>query len=146
MAELFTVRRAEEADRSRVSDFYKELGREFDPEVGVVLVAVASDDEQPILGAAWLDHSHGSCVLRKMQIAPAWQRNGVGSALLREAVATGGSDEMWCLPWRHLTDFYARAGFALVPTDSAPSHISSRLAKYVGWGLDIVLMRRDPAR
>lgn len=139
------VRRVEHSDPARVSDFCPFQGRDFDP-VGssVVLMAFADEKDQLPLGAAWLDQSNGSCVLRKMQVDPAWQHTGVGAALLHAAVATGASAEIWCLPWRHLIDFHASAGFALASPDSAPDHIPSRLTKHVGWGLDIVLKKRDP--
>jgi predicted N-acetyltransferase YhbS len=86
----------------------------------------------------------GVTMLRGMQVAPRWQRRGIGTRLLRALVADLGGAECHCVPYAHLTGFYGLEGFATVPDADAPAFLRARLAEYRGQGLSVLVMRRPP--
>lgn len=80
-------------------------------------------------------------VLRGVQVAERWQGKGLGARLL-EAVATRASVTSYVIPYRHLEDFYARAGWLRIE-GHIPEFLRARCAKYRANGDDLFIARRD---
>jgi GNAT superfamily N-acetyltransferase len=95
-----------------------------------------------IAGCVRLCREAGSLVLRGMHVAPAWQRQRVGTQLLHEIVGAIGTDPCYCLPWAHLEAFYGADGLVRTAQHEAPAFLQVRLAEYLARGLDVILMRR----
>lgn len=62
--------------------------------------------------ATWQGRS--ALQLRGMAVAQAWQRHGVGSALLRFALAECAAEPVWCNARLFAVAFYERHGFVIV--------------------------------
>jgi GNAT superfamily N-acetyltransferase len=85
----------------------------------------------------------GVTVLRGMQVRAAFQRLGIGSRLLAACVPWLERRSAFCLPYAHLVDFYAAAGFAPVAADVLPDFLVRRLSAYLAKGQQVLAMRRD---
>ena len=106
------------------------------------VVFVAHVDERPV-GLVRRSVESGLLMLRGMQVAPAHQRQGIGSRLLRAFVADLPSIDCYCIPYAHLPHFYAQGGFALLDESEAAEFLRARLDRYRAEGLEVVVMRRE---
>ena len=104
-------------------------------------VYVAKLGERPI-GLVRRTDERGHLLLRGMHVDPGFQRQQVGTRLLRAFVAELPARDCYCLPFSHLTHFYSREDFDRQNEIDAPSFLRERLAKYRAEGNDILLMRR----
>lgn len=104
----------------------------------IVLAAMRRDEP---IGVVRLCHEDGVMVLRGMHVLPEHQRQGVGCMLLDECRARLGDSPCYCIPWRHLQAFYAKAGFIRLDAEDAPRFLRRRHARYLGEGHDVILMR-----
>ena len=95
-----------------------------------------------LLGAVRRTLEHEVTMLRGMYIAPAEQRRGLGSQLLRAFVADLHDVECYCVPYSHLRAFYAGEGFARVADTRMPEFLRERAMAYRARGLDVLVMRR----
>jgi GNAT superfamily N-acetyltransferase len=90
-----------------------------------------------------LEWEHGVLVLRGMQVLEPLRRQGIGALLLQALVEPIRSVACYCVPYRHLVDFYARVGFLEVHPESGPPFLSRRVLEYRAHrGLDVTLMMR----
>lgn len=107
-----------------------------------LLVAVASE---AVIGVVRLCRERGALVLRGMQIQLAWQRHGVGKALLAACVPMLDEADAYCLPYTHLIAFYGLVGFKPAATDELPDFLRERQDDYRSRGQDVLAMvRRVP--
>lgn len=95
------------------------------------------------LGMVRCTREEGVLMLRGMWVAPATRGRGVGTRLLEVFVQHLKGQECYCIPHRHLTDFYGRGGFVEERSEAAPPFLRKRLASYRSNGGDVVLMRRQ---
>lgn len=101
-----------------------------------------AEDNGALVGVVRRTQEHGVSILRGMNVAPAYQRQGIGSQLLAALTRELGNVECWCLPYRHLVSFYSAGGFALVPDSELPPFLQRRLQDYRTRGLDCLAMQR----
>jgi N-acetylglutamate synthase-like GNAT family acetyltransferase len=109
---------------------------------GADTVLMAKVDGQ-LAGVVRLCMEQGVTVLRGMQVQPAFQRQGVGSALLAACVPVLDRGPAYCLPYTHLTGFYGALGFEPVGADQLPAFLACRLAGYLDKGQQVLAMRRN---
>ena len=103
-------------------------------------VAIAVSDQ--IVGAVRICSENGVMVLRGMQMKPEFQRKGIGSALLEFLEANTVMNDCYCLPYKHLANFYAKIGFEEIPIRDAPVFLAARLEKYRSNGnTEIIIMQ-----
>jgi N-acetylglutamate synthase-like GNAT family acetyltransferase len=140
MVETVTICQEMTADFPKVQAFYASVGYfGMVTEDCTVISAKCGDD---IIGAVRLAPENGVLVLRGMQIAPSYQRKGIGTRMLREVSKFIGSRECFCLPHAWLRSFYGIIGFARIEGDDAPPHLRERLAEYRKKHWRGILMRR----
>ena len=140
MTPSITVAPAKASELEAAQKFYESRGyggAAITPNDFVVL----AKDHDRIVGVGRLTQEHGNLWLRGMQVEPTLQRNGIGSRILHLLESEIGSRVCCCLPYRHLRDFYGKAGFEL-QTDGLPEQMASRLASYLKGGLDVIAMIR----
>jgi len=142
MSASLSIEDASAAEYPAVERFYERLGyhRGIQPQDRVLVAR----EEGALIGVVRLCEEEGVVVLRGMYVDTPRRRTGVGTALLRAVEGALAGRECWCIPWAHLTAFYARAGFAEAEAD-APPHLARRLGGYRTEGRAVTLMRRPAA-
>lgn len=140
-----TIRIARPEEHARAAEAYGVwgYGGGVRPE-DVVYVAEADGELVGVVRRTVEDD--GVTMLRGMQVAPEWQRRGIGSRMLGALVADLGGAECYCVPYTHLTGFYGAAGFTTVADADAPAFLRERVVRYRADGLSVLLMRRPAAR
>ncbi|MDQ8020498.1 MAG: GNAT family N-acetyltransferase [Moraxellaceae bacterium] len=126
------------ADAQRFYDDCGYGGAAIVPEDTVVIARHA----RGIIAIVRLCHEGGLLCLRGMQVHPEYRRQGIGTQLLRTLERAIGERSCYCLPYSHLVEFYAQAGFAVLAADELPELLQERLAHNRRRGLDVIAMRR----
>jgi GNAT superfamily N-acetyltransferase len=70
---------------------------------------------------------------------------GVGKAILDSLVREGNSRDCYCIPYSSLRQFYSAKGFKEIEPSEAPNFLHDRFRDYQARGLDVIVMRREPA-
>ncbi|QJE01987.1 GNAT family N-acetyltransferase [Massilia forsythiae] len=129
---------------ARIDAFYRVTG--YGGGVSSADLTLAASMDDCLAGAVRLCPEHGVTVLRGMQVASAFQRRGIGRALLDHCIPYLDRGDAWCLPYDHLVAFYACAGFSPAPPESLPPFLARRLAGYLASGQRVLAMhRRQPS-
>jgi GNAT superfamily N-acetyltransferase len=138
---MVVVRTADDADFERIAAFYKRSA--YRPSISPDDLFVVAEDEAGLCGALRIRHEEGALVLRGMRVDPSRQRQGIGRELLERAAEEIRGRECYCIPHRHLRDFYGQIGFAEVMGREAPAFLLDRARQYRDdYALDVILMRR----
>lgn len=138
-----TISRAAPADHRDIAGLYLDAGyRAAIEQADTILVAKSGGR---LAAVVRLCLEEGVTVLRGMQVRPAFQRQGVGSALLAACTPWLEVRQAYCLPYAHLAAFYATAGFQAVGAAQLPPFLAQRLAAYRKIGHDVIGMRRTLA-
>lgn len=66
---------------------------------------------------------------------------GVAAAMVRALIARAAEATLWCVPFRELADYYARAGFTQVDA-GWPADVERKVARCAARGQAVVVMRR----
>lgn len=136
------IARAHAGALDEINSFYETVGYSDTAQPGDLVWTARADR---IVGAVRIcPQAAGYFLLRGLYVAPSAQRQGVGSALARAALADAAGRFCYCLPFRHLEHFYARLGFTAIRPDHAPLELEQRWRRYGSEGLDVILMRRLP--
>jgi len=135
------IRWAEFGDYEAVQLFYRECGygggvNDSDR------VAIAVENE--IIAAVRICFEQGFKVLRGMQVAAAYQSQGLGSAILQFLDQNLGLYDCYCLPYAHLALFYGQVGFKEILPAQAPVFLAERLGNYaVRSDTPIIIMKTN---
>ncbi|MBS0591580.1 MAG: GNAT family N-acetyltransferase [Proteobacteria bacterium] len=132
---------ANESEMPAAQRFYESLGyggAAIAPSDFVVL-AKAHDK---IVGIGRLSQEQNLLWLRGMQVALQFQRQGIGTNILRRLDQEIGDRWCCCLPHDYLVSFYRQAGFEPVTTNLQVA-LHARLAGYRSRGLTVVAMVRE---
>lgn len=132
---------AREEELAEVAAFYEECG--YDGDLGAldtILLARVADGQ--LVGAVRLCPEEGVTVLRGMEVRAEYQRQGIGSLLLRACVPFLDARASFCLPYAHLVSFYRAVSFEVAQPGQLPSFLAARLALYLAEGRDVLAMRR----
>lgn len=68
-------------------------------------------------------------MLRGVQIALNYQRQGIGTCILNAINSLIEHDVCWCIPYKWLEGFYHQIGFKKVPESQAPLFLQKRIAE-----------------
>jgi GNAT superfamily N-acetyltransferase len=138
---MVTAREAKTSELPAVVDLYKRMRYSGTIAAGDhVLVAVANEQ---VVGAVRLCKEFGTSVLRGMYILNDYQRQGVGTILLRESEKHLADGSCYCIPYRHLESFYGQCAFETIDVAKAPQGLIERLEQYKAKGFDVILMKRS---
>ena len=96
-----------------------------------------------VVGLVRRSREDGLTMLRGMYVGPSERRTRVGTALLAAFARDLGEVECYCIPFAHLTRFYGRAGFTVLPEPAAPAELVARLQRYRLEGHDVLIMHRE---
>jgi GNAT superfamily N-acetyltransferase len=137
---MLEVRFSREDEVEAVRRFLAEAG--YAGGVGAGERAVVAEHDGVLVGAYRLAQEHGCLVLRGMRVREGSRRCGIGSRML--GMLSELERTCYCIPYRHLAGFYARAGFEILPQGGAPAFLAARAREYAGRGLDVLVMEREP--
>lgn len=133
-------------DLPGIAELYSEADYGAPIRTGDVLIVAKSGGR--VMGVVRLCREEGVSVLRGMQVRSTFQRQGIGARLLLACLPQMAGGPVYCLPYTHLVDFYAGAGFAAISADELPAFFAQRLATYLTQGqkvLAMVLRKEGPA-
>jgi len=135
-----SVRIAAASEHAALASLYEVWGYRAGIAAGdAVFVAERSGT---VVGIVRRSREEGLTMLRGMYVGPSARRTRVGTSLLVAFVRDLGEEECYCIPFAHLTAFYGKAGFTVVPEAIAPASLAARLQRYRLEGHDVLLMHR----
>ena len=105
---------------------------------------VATLNRGDIVGVVRREREYGVSVLRGMQVHEDFRRIGIGRSLLQYFTQQLGSSACFCIPYRHLINFYGAAHFRVLSSTDAPTFLTERMNDYLknNNGKEYVLMYR----
>lgn len=116
------------SDLALVNDFYNEVDYGGVASPRDVVVVAANGDR--IVGVVRICKENGILVLRGMEIAKEYQRQGIGTSMLQKVEEVLDQQECYGIPYDHLEKFYARIGFHFIDEKEAPPHLRDRIRSY----------------
>jgi N-acetylglutamate synthase-like GNAT family acetyltransferase len=142
---MVTTREAWPEEFDLVVEFYRSTG--YDAIISQKDAIVIAEDNEMLCGAVRLCTERGILVLRGVRVKEGYQRQGVGTQLLRALVPVIRGRECFCIPYRYLRSFLGQIGFVEVDPVAAPPFLAERHAEYRSeGGLDVIIMRRPSTR
>jgi GNAT superfamily N-acetyltransferase len=138
--EKLRIRIADHSETGHILGAYERwgYGAGINPDDVVWVAEVGTE----LVGVVRIATENAVLVLRGMRVADRFRGRGIGSQMLNVAIAWLGKRECFCLPYIHLTGFYARAGFIEIEPASAPPFLMKRIARYNDRALNVTIMRR----
>ncbi len=111
-----------------VNEFYCRVGYPHRAHRGdSIVVAMAATE---IMGAVRLVREQGTQVLRGMQVDPRYHGQGVGTEMLR-LLDQFFTPLCFCIPYEHLSTFYAQARFRVAEPRDVPEFLLERYFEYL---------------
>jgi N-acetylglutamate synthase-like GNAT family acetyltransferase len=115
-----------------IEEFYHSCEREtqLEPEDTLVIAQL----KERIVGVVRLCFEDEAFVLRTMQVHPDFQRRGVGQIILKAfevLLDEKEVQEIFCMPYEHLEEFYGQIGFKRILENEAPLFLQKRLENFV---------------
>ena len=142
---MIKIRTGSEADIDIVNAFYS--AEAPTARVSVDERFVLAEDGRQLIGVVRLSNEHGHWVLRTMRVKESYRRQGIGKQMLEIfEFLLPLHGECYCLPYAHLTAFYSRIGFEIIPAQEAPQHLQARHHRYSEEGQDVCVMKRSADR
>jgi GNAT superfamily N-acetyltransferase len=105
-------------------------------------VVYVAERSGTVVGIVRRSREDGLTMLRGMYVSPAARGTRVGTSLLAAFARDLGAGDCYCIPFAHLTAFYGKAGFVVMPELVAPAPLTARLQRYRLEGHDVLIMHR----
>ena len=105
-------------------------------------VIICAEENKKIIGIVRYSIEHDVHMLRGMMVDEKFHRRGVGRRLLEHFDSLVGNQTCYCIPFRHLINFYGIIGFKEVDHQHAPEHLNERLSAYKSRHLNMIIMKR----
>ena len=137
---MIRTRRAHPAERDAVAAFYR--AQDYPTTLRPLDAPIIAEDDGRRCGVFRLCIENDILVLRGMRVREDLRRQGIGTRMLHAAVPIIGERVCFCIPFRHLREFYGQIGFVEIPPDEAPPFLRERCAAYVQHGTDAIITRR----
>lgn len=139
---MITTRAATSQDGDRITRFYAANG--YAALLSPDDVIIVAEEDGNVCGALRLCLERDVLVLRGMRVGQRVRRRGIGTMLLKAAQSLIHDRDCYCIPHRHLRDFYTQIGFREIRPVDAPSFLRDRMEEYRSrYGLDAILMQRQ---
>ena len=135
-----SVRLAAESEHAALASLYEAWGYRAGIAPGdVVYVAERAGT---VVGIVRRSREDGLTMLRGMYVRPSARRTRVGTSLLAAFARDLGAEACYCIPFAHLTAFYGKVAFVVMPEAIAPAPLAARLQRYRLEGHDVLIMHR----
>jgi N-acetylglutamate synthase-like GNAT family acetyltransferase len=127
-------------DFEEVKTFYKQVG--YGGGIKSADQIFLARVEYQLVGVVRLCPEIGVIVLRGMQILSSFQRQQIGTQLLKYCGHKLAGQSCYCIPWRHLRNFYGQIGFQEISSLEAPIFLRERFENYAARKMDVILMHK----
>ena len=134
---IYAIRRAVEADQASITSIVRAAG--INPLDLRWLRFLVADDRGRIIGVVQVkSHGDGSRELASLAVVPEYRGQGVGSALVRELLATEG-ESVYLTCADRLEGYYVRFGFRRLESTEMPPYFRrlSRLTRFLSAALRV---------
>lgn len=131
------------AEKIALDAFYKAHGSPSTARPGDLFFIAYADNE--IVGCVRYCVEFDTAMLRTMRVANSFQKQGIGSLLLKtfaKYLDQNKIKNVFCLPYTHLEKFYGSVGFELAPEKTVPEFLIQRSLEYKNRGTVTLYMRR----
>lgn len=122
------------------NNFYESVGYTGGVKNTDVVFIARKDDK--IIGLARLCKEEGIFVLRGLYVAEDVRGGGIGTRLLQIVSDNVGNQDCWCVPYKHLYEFYSNVGFSDCRGSEVPAFLLKRCHDYILKGMDVIIMKR----
>lgn len=123
-----------------IQEFYTKQG--YQSAIDDATKVLVARDSEKIAGVVRLVCEEGVLVLRGMQIHQDYQRIGLGHLMLRILEYRFEDNEVYCLPYDHLEEFYGLVKFEKIIESEAPLFLQERIQVYRERGSAMMMMKR----
>jgi amino-acid N-acetyltransferase len=119
------LRAATQADRSGIEHLLTEARLPLDDVAKALPTFVVAEYAGVLVGAAGLEVCRDDALLRSVVVAPAWQRRGLGRALVSRAIAEAESRGLHAVYLLTTTaeDYFPAFGFERTTRDAVPAAV-----------------------
>ena len=107
----------------------------------IIITRNKQSPNNTIIGALRLCPVQNSWLLRSMSIEHSFQRKGIGLYMLKQIKDNLSKKECYCFPYKHLEEFYRKAGFQVIDESEANDEIRQFYRQYIESGKDILIMQ-----
>lgn len=122
------IRQASKEEYHEVISHYERCGyRGGVQENDRIIIAL---EEERIIGAVRICSENSEKILRGMQVQSQYQNKGLGKAMLQYLHDNVDLIDCYCLPYKHLMNFYGRIGFREMPAEKVPLFLAERFNEY----------------
>ena len=135
-----TVRLATASEYASLAALYETWG--YRAGIAAADVVYVAERSEAVVGIVRRSREEGLTMLRGMYVSPSARRTRVGTLLLFALVRDLGEEDCHCIPFAHLTPFYGRAGFTVMPEAIAPAPLVARVTRYRLEGHEVLIMHR----
>jgi N-acetylglutamate synthase-like GNAT family acetyltransferase len=136
-----SIRQAKVDDLSAIKQLYQLWG--YKGELAAEDQIFIATWQEQVVGVVRISFENGNYVLRGMYVKSDFQRQGIGSLLLRTANDWLRQRKCFCVPFASLRHFYEQIGFEEVEDKDAPDFLVIRSNRYKSDGHDIIIMCRQ---
>lgn len=133
---------ASEHHKDLVDSFYEKVG--YHSHWSDTERAFISTSNDKIIGSVKVERIYGVSILRGMYLSVDFQKQGLGTKFIQHIEPVLNETESYCIPFSHLSAFYAQVGFQEIAAKSLPGFLYKRFIGYQALGYKIIAMRRQP--
>ncbi len=126
--ENIIIQESAPGDIDQVREFYKKV--DYDSYINPECRIVVARHDGEIIGVARVCMENSIRMLRGMEVAPEFQRQGIGSRILLLINSILKNQECLVLPYGHLEYFYSQIGFKKIKEEDSPGFLQERIAGY----------------
>jgi GNAT superfamily N-acetyltransferase len=137
---MLVIKIIEKNSINLVSEHYKNTG--YSQEINLKDIIIVALESEQIIAAVRLCPQEKYLVLRGMRVSKEYQRKGIGTALLNKCAEIIDKKTCYCLPYKHLINFYQQAKFYEILPQEAPKVLEERLNNYLNMGLNVTIMKK----
>ena len=140
---MITLSAARPDQHPAVLALYEECG--YQGRIAPDDFVLIAEEHESLVGAVRLCSEEGLTLLRGFFLLPSHCGHGLGSKMLLALLPHLYGRICYCIPFTHLSRFYALAGFVEISPEKVPQFLHHRLESYRSQGHKVLLMVRPCA-
>lgn len=129
--------------REQINTFYQQQG--YHSDWSDTERAFVCMEGSIIVGCVKVETIHKAAILRGMYVDSQYQRQGIGTRLLKHIEPILNQRLSYCMPLAHVANYYKKIRFIEVAESEYPEFLTLRCEKYRAAGYKIKTMLRQPS-